>query len=360
MEPIYVTKTFLPPLAEYQKYVEKIWENGQITNQGPLLQELEESLQQKLGVSNLQLLANGTLALQVAFKALGIEEGEIITTPFSYVATTSAVLWERLKPVFVDINPDTYCIDAQKIEEKITKDTKAILAVHVFGYPCDVEKIQAIADKHDLKVVYDGAHAFGAQYKGKSLLDYGDISMSSLHATKLFHTVEGGFLVAKDKGVAANIDLIKRFGHNGDEHYCLGINAKMSELHAAMGLCNLPYVNDNIADRRAISEQYKELLSDKLAVPDIARANSHNYAYFPVLFSDTGTMESTITALNEQQIFPRRYFYPSLNKLPYLQEVQPCPVSEDIASRVVCLPLYAGLAAADVARICSTINAVVD
>lgn len=225
---VYVTKTFLPPIKEYKKYLDKIWSSNQLTNQGPLLQELEIKLKRYVGVNNLHLVSNGTMALQIALNALDINEGEIITTPFSYVATVSAILWEKCTPVFVDIETDTFCIDADKIEKAISKKTKAILAVHVFGYPCNVKKIEAIAKKHRLKVIYDGAHAFGAKYEGKSLLSYGDISICSFHSTKLFHTIEGGCVIAKDKKVSDKVELTKRFGHDNNDHKCLGINAKAS------------------------------------------------------------------------------------------------------------------------------------
>src|SRR6185437_9557092 len=240
MKKIHVTKSFLPPLNEYQEYLSKIWKSGQLTNQGPLLKEFETKVADYLGVHNFHFVANGTLALQVAKRALDITEGEIITTPFTYVATTSAILWERCKPVFVDIEPNTFCIDADKIEAAITSKTKAILPVHVFGFPCDVEKIEAIAKKHKLKVIYDGAHAFGVKLKGRPLLSYGDIATCSFHATKLFHTIEGGCVIVNDdKNLSDRLELIKHFGHFGDDHYMLGINAKASEFQAAMGLSNL-------------------------------------------------------------------------------------------------------------------------
>ena len=233
---INVTKTFLPPKSEYQEYIDKIWQAGQLTNQGPLLREFEESLGKYLELTNLHFVNNGTMALQIALKALSIEEGEVITTPFSYVATTSAILWQNLKPVFVDIDPDSLCIDVSKIEQAITPKTKAILPVHVFGNPCDIEAIDSIAKKHSLKVIYDGAHAFGAKHNNRSLLNNGDITIGSFHSTKLFHTIEGGCLVVKDNKVSQEVELIKRFGHNGDEHFRLGINAKATEFQAAMGL----------------------------------------------------------------------------------------------------------------------------
>lgn len=358
MTRINVTKTFLPPLKEFEAYLEQIWQSGYITNQGPLLKQFEADLQSYLGVENLHFVNNGTTALQLALNSLDITGGEVITTPFTYVATTSSILWERCEPVFVDIESDTYCIDPTKIEAAITPKTRAIMGVHVFGFPCDVDKIQEIADAHDLKVIYDAAHAFGAEYKGKSLLSYGDVSTSSFHATKLFHTIEGGCVVAKDGEVSKKIELIKRFGHDGDTHFRLGINAKANELQAAMGLCNLKYIDDILESRKRIYDLYQRLLDDSVvkrpAVPDNLK---QNYIYYPVRFKDEQTLLRVEKALNDQDIYPRRYFYPSLNTLAYLDSNQSCPISEAVASTILCLPLYAGLEEADVRRIVKIINA---
>ena len=226
---IYVTKSFMPPQEEYQKYISDIFARGVLTNQGPNVQELQNKLSEYLGVENFHYLTNGTVALQLALSCLDINDGEIITTPFSYVATTSSILWQRCKPVFVDIEPDNFTIDASKIESAITPKTRAIMAVHVFGYACDVEKIEKIAKKHNLFVIYDGAHAFGSKYNGKSLLSYGDISTCSFHATKLFHTIEGGACIVRDKSASDKLEFQKPFGHNQDNHYMLGINAKQSD-----------------------------------------------------------------------------------------------------------------------------------
>lgn len=355
-EKIFVTKSFLPPIEEYNKYVEKIYNNSQLTNQGPLLTELEQELSSYLGVKNFQYVTNGTIAIQIALKALGIEDGEIITTPFSYVATTSSILWERCKPVFVDIEPDNFTIDVSKIEEKITPKTRAIMPVHVFGYACNIDEIQKIADKYNLKVIYDAAHAFASRYKGRSLVSYGDISTCSFHATKLFHTIEGGACIIKDDEISKKLNLIKRFGHNVDEHICLGINAKQSEFNAAMGLVNFPYLPAIISSRREISNLYDKLLSGYVKRPKLQQDLEYNYAYYPVVFKDENQLLNVFKKLNEHNIFPRRYFYPSLNKLPYLKEYQACPVSEDICSRIACLPLYVGLEFAKVEKICSLIK----
>lgn len=354
-EPLYVTKTFLPPQSEYEAYLDKIWQSGHITNSGPLLKEFEDRTKGYLSVDNFLFVTNGTLALQIALRSLDLTEGEVITTPFSYVATTSAILWERLTPVYVDIDPQTLNIDPSQIEAAITKDTKAILAVHVFGNPCDVEAIERIAVKHELKVIYDAAHAYGVTYKGRSLLSYGDISICSFHATKLFHTIEGGAIIAHDSTVHEKAEIIRRFGHNGDEHFMLGINAKGSEFQAAMGLCNLKYIDENIAKRRKVVERYDAKLDKKYTRPNLHDDTEYNYAYYPILFSSEAELEQAVQHLNEANIFPRRYFYPSLNTLPYLKHQASCPVSEDIAVRILCLPLYADLRPDQVDRVCEVL-----
>jgi dTDP-4-amino-4,6-dideoxygalactose transaminase len=355
MERIDVTKTFLPPLEDYTRYLQQIWDSARITNQGQFLQEFETKVSNYLGVSQFHFVSNGTIALQLALNALEITEGEIITTPFSYVATTSAILWERCTPVFVDIEPNTFCIDPDKIEAAITNKTKAIMAVHVFGFPCEVAIIEAIAEKHKLKVIYDGAHAFGVTYQGKSLLSYGDVSICSFHATKLFHTIEGGCVITKSKKLSNRTELIKHFGHVGDKHYMLGINAKASELQAAMGLCNLDHIDEIIAARKAASESYDHALDAKFRRPVLGAEVQRNYAYYPVVFESEAQLLKAFKALNAKNIFPRRYFYPSLNTLPYVQG-QSCPISEDIASRIACLPLFVGLKTETIAEIASTLR----
>lgn len=350
-QPINVTKTFLPPLQEFQVYLEKIWERGHITNQGPLLKELEEQLQSYLNVDSLHFVTNGTMALQMALRSLSVTAGEVITTPFTYVATTSSILWEHCKPVFVDINPNSLNVDAEKIEQAITSKTTAIMPVHVFGNPCDVEKIEAIAKKHKLPVIYDAAHAFGVIYKGKSLFEHGDVSICSLHATKLFHTIEGGLLIAHDQKADKNLEHIKKFGHLGDEHLMLGINGKASEFQAAMGLCNLQYVDKLIAERKKISKLYDKLLKGEFKRPTIRSGTKYNYAYYPVIFQTEKKLHKALEALKADNIFPRRYFYPSLNKLDYAKSAESCPVSEDIANRIACLPLFAGINEGIIAKI---------
>lgn len=358
---INVTKSFLPPIEDYQEYVAKIWESGYLTNQGPLLQEFQDKVEDYLNVSNFHFVTNGTLALNVALKSLGITDGEIITTPFSYVATTSAILWERCVPVYVDIEPNTFCIDVDKIEAAITPQTKAILAVHVFGNPCDVERIEVIAKKHNLKVIYDAAHAFGVNYKGKSLFSYGDISTCSFHSTKLFHTIEGGGVFVNKSELNHVVELTKRFGHNGDNHEMVGTNAKASEFQAAMGLANLKYVDQNIRKRKDVYDEYiKRLPAENFILPKINDSSSHNYSYFPVVCESEEITLKIIQLLETNNIFVRRYFFPSLNKLPYVNSEIECPISEDIALRIICLPLYVGIKNKDIELITEIINSVYD
>ena len=342
---INVTKANLPPLAEYTAYLEGIWERGWLTNHGPLGQRLESELSQYLDGKPVQFTGNGTIALQIAIKALELS-GEIITTPFSYVATTTAIIWENCTPVFVDIENRTFCIDVTKIEAAITPRTSAILATHVYGYPCDVLAIEKIALRHNLKVIYDGAHAFGVRVHNRSLLSYGDLTACSFHATKLFHTVEGGALVMNDEELARKVWLYKSFGHIGDEYFTLGINGKNSEFHAAMGLCNLPHVAKFIAQRRALAALYRqELAGLPLQFPEpIEESLEYNHAYFLVLFDSESRLLRVKEGLTAQVVNTRRYFYPSLNQLPYLTGA-PCPISEDVSRRVLCLPLYQELTA---------------
>ncbi len=354
---IYVTKPYLPPLEKYQEYVERIWERNYLTNQGPELVSLEDRLKKYLAVDNFMVVSNGTIALQLAIKTLGIK-GEVITTPFSYVATTNSLIWENCKPVFVDINPDDCCIDVEKIESAITEHTTAIMAVHVYGIPCDVERIQEIARKHNLKVIYDAAHAFGVRYKGKSILGYGDISTLSFHATKLFHTIEGGAVAINS---AKDHDTLRKygtFGHIGDDYYLPGINAKLNEFSAAMGHCVLDDIEEICAERLKICDLYDDGFDGtSLEIPTrhINEHSSRNGSYYPVIFPDELTLLKAISRLNTLGVFPRRYFFPSLNNLPFL-EYQSCPVSEDISSRVLCLPLYPGLPTSDVSKIISTVS----
>lgn len=338
---INVTKSSLPPLEEYIAYLKEIWDRNHLTNAGPLVLELEQKLQQYLHTKHLFYVANGTIALQIAIKALAIT-GEIITTPFSYVATTSSIVWENCTPVFVDIDEKTLTIDPQKIEAAITDNTQAILATHVYGHPCAIHEIAAIAKKYNLKVIYDAAHSFGVVYQGTPLVNYGDISTLSHHATKLFHTVEGGSVICNDDGLAKKISYMRNFGHNGPEAFFgVGINGKNSELHAAMGLCLLPNIETSIKKREKISKLYDSyLLQSKLVTrPTLPKDTIYNYSYYPLLFQNEKELQAAIAALHEHNINPRRYFYPALSTLNYVKST-PMPIAESIAHRVLCLPLY--------------------
>lgn len=348
---INVTKSYLPPLDEYVEQLKRVWANGWLTNNGELVQELEARLKEYLAVKHLFLVSNGTIALQLALKALDVKN-EIITTPFSYVATTNAILWEKCTPVFVDIDPSTFCIDAGKIEGAITERTEAILAVHVYGIPCDVQRIATIAQRRNLRVIYDAAHAFGTTIGGKSVAAFGDIATFSFHATKLFHTVEGGAVVTNDDAIARKLFLLRSFGHLGDEYFSVGINAKNSEFHAAMGLCNLTRVNDFIAKRRALVQQYDAILHNVplLRRPQLPSEGSYNYAYYPVAFPSELLLLKTQKRLCARGINTRRYFYPALNTLPFANGSL-CPYAESIAPRILCLPLFFELEVQDVRAI---------
>ena len=344
-------------MEEYTAILKRAWDKAWITNNGILVQELEQKLKEYLGIKNLLFCNNGTIVLQMALKALNIT-GEVITTPFSYVATTNSLLWENCTPVFVDIDAHTFCIDASKIEPAITEKTQAILATHVYGYPCDVEMIEQIASKYDLKVIYDAAHAFGTEVNGKSLLSCGDISTCSFHATKLFHTGEGGCIICNDDTLAEKLLLYRSFGHLGDNYYSIGINGKSSELHAAMGLAVLPYMKDILASRKKQSLFYQTLLANSGLgfLPEAGNNCLFNFAYFPVVFHSEEELKYVMSALNNKNIFPRRYFYPSLNTLPYLAPAkQHCPISESISPRVLCLPLYFDLSEEEQKNIAQTI-----
>lgn len=353
---INVTKTFFPPLEEYHQQLERIWKNQWLTNRGELLLELEEKVKKYLSVSNIIIMTNGTIPIQIALKILG-NQGEIITTPFSYVATTSSIVWENCKPVFVDIHPEYLTIDETKIEAAITPNTTAILATHVFGNPCNVEAINDIAKKYNLKVIYDAAHCFGVKYKEKSIFDFGDVSTCSFHATKLFHTGEGGALFCKDADLNHKMYYSHNFGHNGPlTFHGLGINGKTSELQAAMGLAVLPHMNQIIESRKSVVDFYNLNLNFGLVKTIRIRENTTwNYSYYPVLLQTESQLLKIQKALNDAEIFPRRYFYPSLNTIDFAKGTT-MPISEDVASRILCLPLYAGLTKDELQKITSIIN----
>lgn len=353
---INVTKTFFPPITEYHQQVERIWDNQWLTNRGELILELEEKLKKYLQVPHILVTNNGTVPLQIALKLLG-NGGEIITTPFSYVATSAAIIWEHCTPVFVDIHPEYLTIDEAKIEASITSKTTAILATHVFGNPCHVEAIESIAKKHNLKVIYDAAHSFGVTYKNESIFNFGDVSTCSFHATKLFHTGEGGALFTKDTTLQYQLFYSHNFGHNGPEAFHgLGINAKISELQAAMGLAVLPYMKTILESRKYVVDFYNSHLNFEVLKTIKIRQNTlWNYSYYPIIFESEDQLLQIQKVLNAQQIFPRRYFYPSLNTIDFVKGA-PMPVSESIASRILCLPLYVGLEKSNLEQIVHLIN----
>jgi len=353
---IQVTQTFLPPIDDYQKQIERIWKNKWLTNRGDLVVELESKLKNYLNVEHILMTNNGTIPLQMALKLFG-NKGQIITTPFSYVATTASILWENCTPVFVDIHPDYLTIDETKIEQAITTNTTAILATHVFGNPCNVEKIEIIAKKYHLKVIYDAAHCFGVKYKNQSIFDFGDVSTCSFHATKLFHTAEGGAVFSKDKEVQHQLFYSHNFGHNGPlEFHGLGINGKISELQAAMGLAVLPHMDVVLEDRKRVVDFYiKSLDFSKLKTLKIREETDWNFSYFPIIFESESDLLKAQNVLNLETIFPRRYFYPSLNTLEFING-ENMPISETVAKTILCLPLYVGLSEVDLNRIVKLIN----
>jgi len=351
-----VTKPFLPPKHEYEHYLSGIWSRNWLTNMGPLANGLELELKRHLNIKHLLYVSNGTIALQLAIKALGLK-GEIITTPFSFIATTSSIVWEGCSPVFVDINPTSLNIDAEKIEAAITDKTTAILATHVFGNPCDVHAIDEISQKHKLKVIYDGAHAFGVVLNGRSVFEYGDISICSLHATKLYHSIEGGILTTKRPALLKKLAYMRNFGFNGPEAFAeLGINGKNSEFHSAMGLVNLKYISAIHEKRKQLTERYHQRLRNiKASIPEWHQSATLNYAYYPIIFDSEEITVRCFHSLKRNEIFPRRYFYPSLSKvLPYIDH-KDMPVTEDISKRILCLPLYYDLSIEEVDMICRII-----
>lgn len=348
-----VTKSFLPPIDEYMAQVQRAYNNGWLTNRGELVIELEQKLTEYLDLRESKILCmnNGTIPLQIALKLLG-NGGEIITTPFSYVATTAAIVWENCTPVFVDIHPEYLTIDETLIEAAITEKTTCILATHVFGNPCNVEEIERIAKKHNLKVIYDAAHCFGVKYKGKCIFEYGDISTCSFHATKLFHTGEGGAIFCKDVNLFNKITLSHSFGHIGDEYFQLGINGKMSELQAAMGLSVLKYFKLIIEKRKINFDWYKAYMNDKFHSIKIRDNTEYNFSYIPFVLSTSFELNQILERLAINHINARRYFYPSLNTLSFYSENNDCPNSEKISNSILCLPNYYELVESEIENIC--------
>jgi dTDP-4-amino-4,6-dideoxygalactose transaminase len=359
-----VTKPYLPSREKLDKYLDGIYERQWLTNNGQLVQELTRRLEEYLGVENILLVANGTLALQIAYRALGLSDAradqypEAITTPFTFIATASSLKWDGIQPVFSDIDPETWCLAPKNIEAAITPNTRGIVPVHVFGNACDVEAIEKIASKHNLKVIYDASHAFGVQYKGESLLKHGDAATLSFHATKLFHTGEGGAIVFKHKEDLERARKMINFGITGPETIEeLGINAKMNELQAAMGLCVLDEMEENLKARAEVWERYEKTLGKTLQLQVKHQALGYNYAYFPVVFDSEERAVRVAAALKEHGVLARRYFYPSLESVECLEAKADQSVSKDIASRILCLPIFCQLGQSDQRTIIALIEA---
>lgn len=349
---IYVTQPYLPPLEEFIPYLEQIWDSKRLTNNGPFHNELEEELCSYLGVKHLSLFTNGTIALVTALQALRIS-GEVITTPYSFVATAHSLLWNNITPVFVDIDPVTMNLDPEKIEAAITPHTTAILPVHCYGNPCDVERIQEIADTYGLKVIYDAAHAFGVKYKGESLLNHGDLSVLSFHATKVFNTFEGGAIVCPDEKTKKRIDFLKNFGFSDEVTVTApGINGKMSEVQAAFGLVQLKHVDEAIAQRSRIHEQYQKLLANVRGITLMEKqaCEVSNYSYFPIVVEPAYSLsrDELYERLKEHGIHGRRYFYPLISSMPMYRGLPSSDVgnvknAHRIAQSIICLPMYPDL-----------------
>lgn len=363
--PIYVTQPFLPPFEEFVKLIQDIWDSKRLTNNGPYHRQFEKSLAEYLGVKHISLFCNGTIALQIGLQALKIT-GEVITTPFTFPATTHAIYWNRCTPVFCDIQPETYTMDPERIESLISPNTTAIMPVHVYGTPCDVVRIQEIADVYGLKVFYDAAHAFGVNLKGKSVLNYGDLSMLSFHATKKFNTIEGGALITNDSKLKKRIDYLKNFGFANEVTVVApGSNGKMNELQAAFGLLQLKYIEANTIKCLDIANSYREALSQVPGVRiayDIENVD-HNYCYFPILIDETEfgmTRDELYLRMREDGIYGRRYFYPLVSNFPSYRGIASAqqnnlPVSHHVSEKVICLPIFADLSSEDVRRVVDTI-----
>jgi dTDP-4-amino-4,6-dideoxygalactose transaminase len=358
---IQVTKTYLPPIDEYMAQVKRAFDNAWLTNRGELIIELERKISEYLRFSDTKMICmnNGTVPLQIAVKLLA-KGGEVITTPFSYVATTASIVWENCTPVFVDIHPEFLTIDETLIEAAITERTTCILATHVFGNPCNIEELERIAKKHGLYVIYDAAHCFGVNYKGKSIFEYGDVSTCSFHATKLFHTGEGGAVFCKDEQLYQKLFYSHNFGHNGPlDFHGLGINGKISELQAAMGLAVLPYVQDIMKERSELTRYYDEHIHfGSIRKMKLRAGVNWNYSYYPIVFDSESALLVAMERLREKDVFPRRYFFPSLNTINYAKGTK-MSVSENTAASIICLPLFAGLSKRDAEVISETINAAI-
>jgi dTDP-4-amino-4,6-dideoxygalactose transaminase len=362
--PIHVTQPYLPPLADYKHGLEEIWANAWLTNNGPVLQRFQQALCREFGTENLCLFNNGTLALQIALQGMQIT-GEVITTPFTFVATTHALFWNKVRPVFVDIEPQYYTLDPARVEEAITPWTTAILAVHVYGFPCQHDALADIARRHKLRLIYDAAHAFGVKMRGRPICDYGDLSMFSFHSTKLFHAIEGGMVTFADAGLKKTFDYLKNFGFENEVEVVMpGTNAKMNEFQALMGLQVLHYLPTLIARRRKISELYRELLAGVpgIRIPSPPPGVDYNYAYFPVEIDEPAfglSRDALHARLKEFNVHARRYFYPLLCDFACYRSVPlpaPLDVARRVAGQILTLPIYDCLALEDVDRICEAIR----
>lgn len=364
--PTYVTQPLLPPLEEFIPYLEQIWKNKCLTNGGPFHQQLEQALCNYLGVKHISLFANGTLALITALQALRIT-GEVITTPYSFVATAHSLLWNGIKPVFVDIDAVTFNIDPEKIEAAITPQTTAIMPVHCYGHPCDVKRIAQIADNYGLKVIYDAAHAFGVQSSGVSVLNHGDLSILSFHATKVFNTFEGGAIICHDAKTKHRIDNLKNFGIVDEVTVVApGINGKMSEINAAFGLLQLKGIDAALQQRKAVDARYRAGLAAVTGMHCLPDTGGHaaNYAYFPILVQPEYPLsrDALYQKLHDNQIFSRRYFYPLISDFPMYRGMPSAahsnlPVAKKVAEQVICLPIYPGLDTSQIDMIVSIISA---
>ncbi|MGD0056673.1 MAG: DegT/DnrJ/EryC1/StrS family aminotransferase [Methanomassiliicoccales archaeon] len=362
---ITVTKSDLPPIEDYIRYLERIWSTHWLTNDGELCQLLRKRLEEYLRIKNLVLLSNGTLALQLALKAMDIK-GEVITTPFTFAATTNSIVYEGARPVFADIDSETYNLDPEDVEKKITDETEAIMAVHVYGNPCDVERLGRIAKRNDLVLIYDAAHAFGVEYAGQSVLEFGDVSTLSFHATKVFNTIEGGAIVAADDAVVDKLRLLRNHGIRSETEVVLpGTNAKMNEFQAAMGLCNLERIDKSIESRKRIYDYYrKNLPSGSLRFQRLT-ASRYNYIYMPVCFKNNYLRDRAYSELLKNGIRSRKYFFPLTVHFDYLREKEPDSVgryglhrASDISGKVLCLPLYQDLSMNDVDRIIEIVKGI--
>ena len=365
-EKIFVTQPSLPELDEFIPYMKEIWENKWLTNNGPFHQQFEDELAKYLGVKHLSVFSNGTLALITALQALRIT-GEVITTPYSFVATTHSLWWNNIKPVFVDIENKYYNLDPKKIEAAITPQTTAIMPVHVYGNPCHVEEIQRIADTYGLRVIYDAAHAFGVKKNGESVLNWGDLSILSFHATKVYNTIEGGAIICQDEKTKRRIDLLKNFGI-ADEVTVIepGINAKLNEVQAAFGILQLKHVDRYIADRKKVADLYAKLLKDVEGISYITQEEGidYTYAYFPILINTEKfgmNRDDVYAELQKHDIFGRRYFYPLITDFPIYRGMpsataENLPVATRVTKEVLCLPIYPHLPLEQVKRVCNLLK----